>query len=120
MPRTQPAPAAKVSPAPPKNTEFTADESRPPDSVETVIKLKAAPDQSVIAAKPARARLSLPVKPDASSPKLPHERDESINTTGTVASEPMEQAARDVKRGLVDTDRGAEAGRTYRKLKQTT
>ena len=32
----------------------------------------------------------------------------------------MEQAARDVKRGLVDTDRGAEAGRTYKKLKQTT
>ena len=94
MPRTQPAPAAKITPASPNNTDFTADESRPQDSVETVIKLKATPDQSAIAAKPARARPGRPAKPAASLPKLPHERDESINTTGTVASEAMEQAAR--------------------------
>ena len=121
MPRTQPAAAAaaKITPAPPNNTDLTADQSRPQDSVETVIKLNAAADQSAIAAKPTRARPGRPAKPAASLPKLPHERDESINTTGTVASEPMEQAARDVKRGLVDTDRGAEAGRTYKKLKQT-
>ena len=38
--------------------------------------------------------------------------------TGGIASEPVQQAYRDVKRGLVDTDRGAEAGRTYQKLKR--
>lgn len=37
--------------------------------------------------------------------------------TGKVESKPMKQAFRDVARGLKDTDRGAEAGRTYRKLK---
>ena len=51
--------------------------------------------------------------------KLPHERDESIDIVGKVPSEPMKQASRDLKRGLVDTDRGAEAGRTYKKLKQS-
>lgn len=34
-----------------------------------------------------------------------------------VVSEPMQQAYRDITRGLKDTDRGAEAGRTYKKLK---
>lgn len=60
-------------------------------------------------------------KPDIrkkSQPKLPHERDESINTTGTVASEPMEQAFRDIAHGMQDTDRAAEMGRAYKKLKQ--
>ncbi len=37
---------------------------------------------------------------------------------GTVVSEPMQQAYRDISRGLKDTDRGAEAGRTYKKLKK--
>ena len=52
MPRTQPAAAAaaKITPAPPNNTDLTADQSRPQDSVETVIKLNAAADQSAIAA----------------------------------------------------------------------
>ena len=51
-------------------------------------------------------------------PKLPHERDESVSATPPVASKPMQQAYRDVARGLQDTDRAAEAGRTYKKLKQ--
>lgn len=38
-------------------------------------------------------------------------------TVGAVESKPMKQAFRDVARGLQDTDRGAEAGRTYQKLK---
>ena len=61
-----------------------------------------------------RARLSLPRK---SAPKLPHEQDESVGMTGGAASEPMQQAHRDLARGLQDTDRGPEADRTYQKLK---
>ncbi len=52
-------------------------------------------------------------------PKLPHERDESIDVVGTVPSEPMKRASRDLKRGLIDTDRSTEVGRTYKKLKQS-
>jgi hypothetical protein len=53
--------------------------------------------------------------PDA---KLPHERDESIGMTGGITSKTMQQAYRDLDRGLQDTDRGVEAGRTYKKLKR--
>lgn len=38
--------------------------------------------------------------------------------TGGVPSAPIQQAYRDVTRGLQDTDRGAEAGRAYQKLKR--
>ena len=55
-----------------------------------------------------------------SAPKLPHERDESVGTTGGVPSEAMQQAYRDVKRGLEDTSRGAAANTAYEKLKQDT
>jgi hypothetical protein len=54
------------------------------------------------------------------APKLPHERDESVGMTGGVPSDAMQQAYRDVKRGLQDTSRGAAANRAYEKLKQDT
>lgn len=41
--------------------------------------------------------------------KLPHERDQSVNMTDQAPSVEMEQAHRDLKKGLVDTDaRGAD------------
>ena len=55
-----------------------------------------------------------------SAAKLPHERDESVGMTGGIGSEPMQQAHRDLSRGLQDTDRGPEAERTYQKLKRTS
>lgn len=42
-------------------------------------------------------------------PKLPHERDQSPDMTDGAPSAEMQQAYRDVKRGLVDTDAGREA-----------
>lgn len=42
-------------------------------------------------------------------PKLPHERDQSPDMTDGVPSPVMQQAYRDVERGLVDTDAGREA-----------
>lgn len=53
-----------------------------------------------------------------SAPKLPHEHDESVGATGGVPSEAMQQAYRDVKRGLEDTSRGTAANAAYEKLKQ--
>lgn len=52
------------------------------------------------------------------APKLPHEHDESVGTTGGVPSDAMQQAYRDVERGLQDTSRGTAANRAYEKLKQ--
>ena len=54
------------------------------------------------------------------APKLPHERDESVGATGGVPSETVQQAYRDVKRGLQDTSRGTAANAAYEKLKQDT
>ena len=42
-------------------------------------------------------------------PKLPHERDQSVDMTDGIPSPQMQQAYRDVERGLVDTDAGREA-----------
>ena len=51
------------------------------------------------------------------APKLPHERDESVGTTGGVPSAAVQQAYKDVKRGLQDTSRGTAANQAYEKLK---
>lgn len=48
---------------------------------------------------------------------LPHERDEAVGMTGGIASAPMKQAFKDLTHGIQDTDRSAEADRTYKKLK---
>lgn len=123
MIRTPPAPALKVKTIEQQNTDFTAEGSPPPDPVGTLIQLKATPalpDTTGVSgfSKRGRTRARGGV-PKQSAPKLPHERDESINTIGTIPSETMKQANRDIERGLTDTDRGAEADRTYKKLKQT-
>jgi hypothetical protein len=52
----------------------------------------------------------------AAAPKLPHERDETPESSkGAVASKTVQQAFSDVTHGLPDTDRGAEVSRTYQK-----
>ena len=51
------------------------------------------------------------------APKLPHEQDESVGSTGGVPSAAVQQAYKDVKRGLQDTSRGTAANRAYEKLK---
>ena len=51
------------------------------------------------------------------APKLPHEQDESVGSTGGVPSPEMQQAYKDVKRGLQDTSRGTAADADYQKLK---
>ncbi|WP_284337922.1 hypothetical protein [Comamonas sp. NoAH] len=48
-------------------------------------------------------RRQTPGDPGASG-KLPHERDQSVNMTDQTPSPDMQQAHRDLKKGLVDTD----------------
>ena len=45
-----------------------------------------------------------PMKLDAQSPKMPHERDQSVDMTHGEPDAQVEQAYKDVKRGLKDTD----------------
>lgn len=53
----------------------------------------------------------------SSSPAMPHERDERAGMTGGIPSERIEQAHRDLERGVEDTSRAPEADDAYRKLK---
>lgn len=64
------------------------------------------------------ARVARPAVNNITQAKLPHERDESVSTDAPEPSAPMQQAFEDLARGLQDTDRGAELGRTYKKLKR--
>lgn len=50
-------------------------------------------------------------------PKLPHERDESVDMTHGQPDAHIQQAYRDVQRGLQDTDRGPPADKAYQKQK---
>ena len=55
---------------------------------------------------------------EARLPKLPHERDESgAGMTPAAPDSTIQQAYRDVQRGLQDTDRGPPAGKAYQKQK---
>jgi hypothetical protein len=57
--------------------------------------------------------------PDPSkTPHMPHERDEAVGATGGVQSERVQQAHRDLQRGLQDTSRAPEADRAYKKQKR--
>ncbi|MEO8805622.1 MAG: hypothetical protein ABI433_06045 [Burkholderiaceae bacterium] len=74
------------------------------------------PDDAPVPAQ--RAAVDLTSKTTPSEPSLPHERDQSVAMTGGVPSGVVQQAARDLKRGLEDTGRAPEADRTYKKLKK--
>ncbi|GKT24922.1 hypothetical protein [Acidovorax sp. SUPP3334] len=55
---------------------------------------------------------------DTPEPRLPHERDQAVEMTGGEPSEEMQQAYKDVQRGLQDTDRGKPAHDAYQKQKR--
>ena len=53
-------------------------------------------------------------------PRLPHERDQSADSQarGEASGKKVgDQAHRDIERGLVDTSKGAEMDRAYRRVK---
>jgi hypothetical protein len=51
------------------------------------------------------------------APRLPHERDESSDSQTSSPRPIIEQARQDVRRGLVDTDRGPVLDQTYERLR---
>jgi hypothetical protein len=51
-------------------------------------------------------------------PGLPHDRDESPHSTGGERHPDVEQAARDVERGLQDTTRAPESDAAYHRLRK--
>jgi len=52
-----------------------------------------------------------------SSLALPHERDQSSDMTDTQPDPQIQQAARDLKRNLQDTDKSLAMDKTYQKLR---
>ena len=48
---------------------------------------------------------------------MPHERDQDVNMTPVEISPVVEQAAKDIKRGLKDTSNAPEMDATYHRLK---
>lgn len=51
-----------------------------------------------------------------SSLELPHERDQAVDMTDAKKSPLIEQAARDLLKGLEDTSKAPEMDRAYKKL----
>ncbi len=51
------------------------------------------------------------------TPRLPHERDESSDSQQGGVRPVIEQARRDVERGVVDTDKGVPADAAYQRQK---
>ncbi len=74
-------------------------EAHPQPSVNTTVPVEQAQRQSELQGDGA----------DPTSPQLPHERDQSTGMTDGIQSPVVQQAYRDVKRGLVDTDAGRQA-----------
>jgi|GEM_PF-2647600 len=62
-----------------------------------------------------------PARPEGAAvpqePALLQQRDAPPEAPRVTPAAPIQQAYRDLMQGLVDTDRGAEAGRTYNRLK---
>ncbi|CAN5709297.1 hypothetical protein BH11PSE8_BH11PSE8_03870 [soil metagenome] len=56
--------------------------------------------------------------PDRDDAALPHERDQTVGMTDGVPSKTVQQAHRDMKRGLQDTSRAPEADTAYEKQKK--
>lgn len=51
------------------------------------------------------------------SAQLPHERDQSTAMTAATPDPAIHQAAKDLKRGLSDTSKGAETDKAYQRQK---
>ena len=102
VPNTPPMPVEPDVPGCPTPADPNAPPTGPEPSVDTT--KREAPGPSTKG----------PLKLDAQAPKMPHERDESVDMTHGEPDAQMEQAYRDVKRGLKDTDAGLRASHVER------
>lgn len=64
------------------------------------------------------ARRADPADPAVPEPKLPHEHDQSVGMTDGQRDANVEQAYRDVQRGVQNTDRGPPSDKAYQRQKQ--
>jgi hypothetical protein len=126
LPSTAPPPHAKTLEE--QKTDFTAEGSPPPGKTGKTPDPDAPPSTagSEIARKPAHRHPLLTrknigqLRKQNQSQATPVNVETAVTTSnepGAVPSVPMQQAFVDINVGLKDTDRGAESGRTYRKLK---
>ncbi len=69
--------------------------------------------EKVVDPTPHRAGQTTPATAGGVAPRLPHERDESADSQSSEPRAVIEQAARDVDKGLVDTDRGPLTDQVY-------
>lgn len=68
-------------------------------------------------ARPGRAETPADASDEASL-ALPHERDQSIDMTEKASDPQVQQASRDLRRGLQDTGKSAPMDQTYDRLKR--
>ncbi len=87
--------------APDRNANLANPPAPPMRSVDTTTRT---PDPATL-----RDGADASLREQADMPQLPHERDQSVGMTDGNSSAAMQQAYKDVKRGLVDTDAGREA-----------
>lgn len=124
MLKTPPAPPPHVKTLDEQKTDFTSEGAPPPGKVGNDVPATAAPVMGADDIKrnstrrhPLLTRSNIGTLQHAAEPVTPASAVTTSAEPGAVPSVPMQQAFADVKRGLTDTDRAAEAGRTYRKLK---
>ena len=81
------------------------------------------PKDHLTVASPDEAKVNLAKKSDAAAPgnesQLPHERDQSLHSTSVNTHPVIEQAHKDLKKGLVDTDARASDGRPLASRRST-
>ena len=99
-PAVQPTPPAPSAPLPGSTESPVAPVAEP--SIDTT--RREAPGPNTLA------------RVQATQPKLPHERDESVDMTNATPDPQMRQAYVDVQRGLQDTGRGPVSDKAYQKL----
>jgi len=69
-------------------------------------------------ARPARTHLGVPRKRRLKPALLPRERDEKPHASPSAPQQEMHRAARDIERGLVDTDRRQDAGKVFERARE--
>jgi hypothetical protein len=100
MPKSKQPPPSDETAAPATSQGMPAKEAQEPDSSQ--------PGRQ-ITPKDASVEASL---------ELPSDRDEATDMTAAEPDPQVKQAAKDLKRGLSDTSKGAETDRAYKKLGQ--
>lgn len=109
-------------PTPPAHQPTTAPEQSPDERLVPSSPVPARTERRIDTTEQPEAQAQTPHShpEDLSEPegRLPHERDEATNMTGGIPSREVQQAYKDVTRGLQDTDKGPPMDRAYQQQKK--